>query len=224
MQLLVLAGLIFSTNLFSIEPRITVKKEGDYKTFKAVVSREYIASLDQVIKGIENFDDKCNNAKRSKRKVFKWEKKCRFHNENLVVAVKIYRPMDENLKKYSGYQYLVWRNIYNSGKYSHYDVVTKKTSHKEVIIMHEMLNDNEINKILKDPERIVSAFEKIKGTYKVTKKRDDLIKVEYIYESRTDHWFLTKDFIEKRIKDNITSGTLQALKSIELSLKESRLK
>jgi hypothetical protein len=218
----VLFFFLLSAKLYSYESKVEVFKKGDFKTFKAITSGEFEGSLEKVIEGIENFDEKCNNEKRSKRKFIKWETKCRFHNENLVEAVKIFKPMDQKLKKYNGFQYLVWRNIYNSGKYSHYDVVTKKRTKEEVIITHEMLSDSEVKNIIEKPEKINSAFDNIRGTYKVSKKPNGKIKVEYIYESKTDHWFLTKDFLEEKIINNITSGTLQALKTIELSLKEVR--
>lgn len=211
-----------ATNLYSYESKVEVSKKGDFKIFRAITSGNFKGSLEDIVKGIENFDEKCNNEKRSKRKYLKWETKCRFHNENLVEAVKIYKPMDQNLKKYNGFQYLIWRNIYNSGKYSHYDVVTKRISKEEVIIKHQMLSNSEVNQIIEKPEKINSAFDNISGTYKVTKLAGGMIKVEYVYESKTDHWFLTKDFLENKIIDNITKGTLQALKTIELSLTDSR--
>ncbi len=222
MKLSVIILCLITSNLYAYESKVEVSRKGDFKTFKAITSGEFEGSLEEVIEGIENFDEKCNNEKRSKRKFIKWETKCRFHNENLVEAVKIFKPMEQKLKKYNGFQYLVWRNIYNSGKYSHYDVVTKNKIKEEVIITHEMLSVKEVKNIIDKPEKINSAFDNIRGTYKVSQMKNGKIKVDYIYESKTDHWFLTKDFLENKIKENIISGTQQALKTIELSLKEVR--
>lgn len=201
--------------------KVEAEAKGDLKVFKAIATNIFNASKDDVIKGIINFDDKCNNQRRSKRKVMKWEKNCSFHNENLVEAVKI-KEYRKGLieEKYQGTLFLLWRNIYNSGKYSHYDVIRRNDNENETIISHTMLKPKEVKDIINDPVRTVSAFTHLKGTYKIKKLNDERTQVEYLYESETDHWFLKRDILESKVKSNIEKGTLLALKSIEESLKK----
>ena len=215
--------LLLLCNLgFSYESSIVVKKSGESKVFKATVKAKFKATLSEVIKGIENFDDKCNNNRRSKRKYSKWEKNCSYHNENLVEAIKIQDFKKEVLgKEYPHAKYLMWRNIYNKGKFSHYDVITKDERKKSTIIKHQKLSEEIVMKLVSNPEKTVSAFEDIVGTYTVTQIDSETVQVIYTYESTTDHWFLTKDFLESNIKKNMVHGSEQAVKSIELSLKKT---
>ena len=222
--MLILKLLILSFTALAYDSSIPVKKAGDKKIFKATIKTNFKGKLNDVVKGIENFDDKCNNERRSKRKFSKWEKNCSYHNENLVEAVKIQAfQKDELIKIYPNAQYLMWRNIYNRGRFSHYDVITKKEEKNKIIITHQKLPDSLVKKLLAKPEKTVSAFEDIKGTYTLTQIKPNQVQVTYTYESTTDHWFLTKDFLENNIKKNMVHGSEQAVKSIELSLKRSRI-
>ncbi len=221
--MLVLKLLILSLTALAYDSSIAVKKSGDSKIFKTTVKTSFKGKLSDVVKGIENFDDKCNNERRSKRKFSKWEKNCSYHNENLVEAVKIKKFSSELLKHYPNAKYLMWRNIYNRGRFSHYDVITKKVDKNIIIITHQKLSDDLVKKVLPKHEKVVSAFDDIKGTYTLTQTKPNVVQVTYVYESTTDHWFLTKDFLENNIKKNMVHGSEQAVKSIELSLKRSRI-
>ncbi len=195
--------------------RLSSHWEGETKVFTAEVEMTYEADLETVAKGIENFDEKCNNEYRSKRKMMKWEDKCLYFNKNLVEAVKISKFNKEALKTDDlNPAYLVWRNIYNRGSFAHYDVIKKKKSDNEMIISHEMVNPKIIEKVLKKPTRISSAFDFMKGTYKLIKLSENKTKVEYRYESKTSHWFLVRDFVEENVFENMSAGTTQALKTI----------
>lgn len=218
--MLVLKIFLTSILAFGFESHVEVKRTGEFKVFKTIVTASFDASMESVVKGIENFDDKCNNERRSKRKYFDWKKNCSFHNENLVEAVKIHNfKKIPALNKIKGVQYLMWRNIYNRGKFSHYDVITKVEEKNTVTIKHMMLKEEIVKESLLNPEKINSAFEDIQGEYKITKLSKNKVKVVYTYESKTDHWFLTKDFLESNIKKNMAEGTIQAVKSIGYSLK-----
>lgn len=221
--MLTLKLLIFSALAFSFDSHVEVERLGEFKVFKTTVTASFDATVESVVKGIENFDDKCNNERRSKRKFLEWKKDCRFHNENLVEAVKIHNfKKVPALNKIEGVQYLMWRNIYNRGKFSHYDVITKTKKNKTIIIKHMMLKEDIVKESLVSPEKIVSAFEDIKGEYQITKLANGKVKVVYTYMSKTDHWFLTKDFLENNIKKNMAEGTIQAVKSIGYSLKTAK--
>ena len=211
--------LLLSQLAFSYETSVTVKKVGEKKFFKAIVTTNFNASIEQVVAGIENFDDKCNNDRRSKRKFSKWEKNCSYHNENLVEAVKINKFESAPIvRSFPNAQYLMWRNIYNRGRFSHYDVITKTTENDSVQIAHKKLSEKLVGKALAKPEKIVSAFDDIIGVYKISKLNNGMVKVVYTYESSTDHWFLVRDFLEKSILENMAKGTQQAVKSIQQSL------
>ncbi|MCP4915057.1 MAG: hypothetical protein GY909_18205 [Oligoflexia bacterium] len=217
MKALIFFLLCFSS--YSYDVTVDVSQKGDLKIFNAKAVGIFDASVEKVTQGIINFDDKCNNQKRSKRKYMKWENNCPFHNENLVEAVKVQKYNSERVKnRYPHSVFLLWRNINNNGKYSHYDIVTKEKNNDELKIVHQMLNGSEVKEIVTSPERTVSAFKFLKGTYIIKPLAEKKTKVVYIYESKTDHWFLKRDFIEDKVKRNIVKGTTQALATIQESL------
>jgi hypothetical protein len=195
--------------------RLSSHWEGETKVFSAEVEMIYEADLKTVAEGIENFDEKCNNEYRSKRKKMKWDDKCLYFNKNLVEAIKIHNFNKDALKTDDlSPEYLVWRNIYNRGSFAHYDVIKKKTTPEVMIISHEMINPEVIGKVLPKPTRIKSAFDYMKGTYKLIKVAENKTKVKYRYESKTSHWFLVRDFVEENVFENMSAGTIQALKTI----------
>ena len=196
--------------------------EDETKVFSAEIEMIYNADLQTVAKGIENFDEKCNNEYRSKRKKMKWEDKCLYFNKNLVEAIKIHNFNKEVLSTDDfSPEYLVWRNIYNRGSFSHYDVIKKKKTSKGIIISHEMINPKDIKKVLKKSTRIKSAFDYMKGTYRLIKVSEKRTKVKYRYESKTSHWFLIRDFMEDNVFENMSKGTTQALKTISKAVERS---
>lgn len=202
--------------------RVSSHWEGEHKVFMAEIEMIYEAGIETVAKGIENFDEKCNNEYRSKRKKMKWEDKCLYHNKNLVEAVKIH---DFNKASFENdavpAHYLVWRNIYNRGTFAHYDVIRKKVNKDKITISHEMIDPDKIEKVLKNPKRVVSAFDKMKGTYQLFKISENKTKVKYNYISKTDHWLLTKDFIEENVFENMSNGTNQAFRTITKSVERN---
>lgn len=221
MKAIIIFFMIFSTSAFNVN--VDVKKKGELKIFNAKAIGIFDANINQVVNGIINFDDKCNNQKRSKRKYMKWENTCSFHNENLVEAVKVSNYKKELVKKkYPNNVFLLWRNIYNNGKYAHYDIVLREDLKGELRIIHQMLNNDEVTEMIPDPERIKSAFKNLKGTYRIKPLSKNKTKVEYLYESETDHWFLKRDFIEDKVKRNIIKGTTQALATIQESLNKGK--
>jgi len=202
--------------------RLSSHWEGETKVFTAEIEMTYEADIETVAQGIENFDEKCNNEYRSKRKKMKWEDKCLYFNKNLVEAIKIHDFNKEVLKTDDlKPSYLVWRNIYNRGNFSHYDVIKKKKLDSEMIISHEMINPELIKKVIKDPTRISSAFDYMKGTYRLIKVSENKTKVKYRYESKTSHWFLVREFIEENVFENMSAGTTQALKTISKAVERN---
>lgn len=198
-----------------------------YRVYQANINREYNAPLEMVVKHTLNFDQKCNNKYKRRRKITNRNSKCRFHNHNLVESI-IHRNIKSNYKKEKNEidRFIVQREIYNRGRFHHNDLVIVKSfknqKNQEVVtISHSALHDSEAQKYLENPIEFNSAFVRMTGHYTFTAVGPNKTTVSYKYTSKTDHWLLTKSMIVGQVLDNMAKGTGLALDVIKQANQEA---
>lgn len=170
-------------------------------------------SLEQVKARITNFEEKCNNEYRSKRKFTSPEKECKYHNEHLVESFIVRTGADPQT-------YLVGRRIYNRGEFSHYDLIQIKESknekgQKQVIITQTMLEDEEVKRYMKPELEKDSAFTKSSGTFVLTELGKSQTELVYEYRSQTDHWLLNKEISVPQVFASMSKSIDHLFQSIE---------
>ncbi len=196
----------------------------DTRIVLATQDREFPAGIDRIFNITRMFDQKCNNTYKNKRWFMDKKARCPFHNENLVESLII-----RNVKK--GYtpeknevdRYIVKRHVYNTGNYSHNDLLLIKkylNKDKEQVyeLIHRMIDDKETKKYISKPIKHDSVFKYMQGIYKLISKGPNKTRVEYSYLSKTDHWMLNKDVVVDRIYRNTARGTILALDNIKTGL------
>jgi hypothetical protein len=225
---------ITSTEGYAIDERETIGdinlvsgSDEEYRVYQAVINREYNAPIEMVVKHTLNFDEKCNNKYKRRRKITDRNSKCRFHNHNLVESI-IIRDIKKTYQKEQNEidRFIVQREIYNRGRFHHNDLVVVKNWKNEkgqevVTVSHSALHDNEAKQYLKNPVEFNSAFVRMTGYYTFTAISPTKTKVEYKYTSKTDHWLLTKSMIVGKVFDNMAKGTGLALDVIKTANQEA---
>lgn len=169
--------------------------------------------LNLVKSRITNYEDKCNNDYRSKRKFTNTEKVCKYHNDHLIESF-IVRTGDDPKT------FLVGRQIYNRAHFSHYDLIQIQESKNEkgqktVVITQDMLNDDEVKKYLQPKFKKDSAFIKSSGVFTLTEIDKSKTEVTYEYYSETDHWLLNKEISVPQVFASISNSISELFKSVE---------
>lgn len=234
MKLLALA-LFFSMNVFAdsvdgvelgLEKNINgvslhSGKVDSTRIYHGTISKIINAPLKRTFAAIDNFEDKCNNEFKGKRKFQDKNKDCKYHNHNLIESVITKKinytgPKEPNEVE----RYVVTRYIYNRGAFQQNDlmIVLNYKNDKKQDVMHIkqfMLSDDEAKKYLDNPIKKDSAFKEARGNFIATKLDENKTQFDYEYIGKTDHWMLNKEMMVNEAYEGIAKGIIFLVESIE---------
>jgi hypothetical protein len=191
-------------------------KKDDVRFYKGKVHKEIELPIDKVLVAVNEFERRCNNEHRKRRKFTKASFDCTQKNSNLVESVKITDLKFTKSEPFKVDEYILARNIYNRGSYNHYDLITEKHIKQQdgkrvYVIKQRMLSDEEAKKYLgKTYTPQETVFLHTYGIFtlkEISKNKTDLT---YEYVSHTDHWVLNKSISVSRFFD----GTQKSLKNL----------
>lgn len=215
---------LFTTNLLAFKVDQTIKDKDNFsilKTGKEKSERFYElkkevlfrARIADVLKSILIYDEKCNSEFKDKRILISKDKKCKYHNDNLI-ETKVHNLMDNKDEKF----FVLERRVFNREIFANVDMVTvKKQKDGSILINQRMLSDSEAKRYIKNPIKQNSVFSKVSASYKLVPTKDST-KVVYDYNMVTDHWMLNKSIAVSRVFESMQSGTNLLFKSIEKEL------
>jgi hypothetical protein len=209
--------LLLSLSVFAESRNESIKgvelssyKKKDERIYRGEMKKNILQDIEKVKLGIINFDQKCNNKYKSKRKFLNKENNCTYHNENLIeTVVKDDIKKNFNLEKDEQKRYILLRHIYNRGTYSSYDLTQeyKYLNDKKqptIKIVLTMMKENEVKEYMDLILPINSAFNKTISTFTLTQVAPNNTEVLYEYEAHTDHWILSKEISVSQVFDSIS--------------------
>lgn len=206
---------------FNVE-LLSGKKNGT-RLYNGKLSKVFNQNISDVYKAIINFDEKCNNELKDRRKLTDKKKECKYHNNNLIES-KVYKEIKlPKLEENETERYLVARRIYNRQSFSHVDLIqiyqfSDKAKHKNMIIKQSMLSDKEVNTYLSPPVEQDSAFQKAYAQFILTEIDATHTTVQYNYTSETDHWLLNKSISVGKVFDSMAKSLDSLFDSINKDL------
>lgn len=191
-------------------------------------NRIYFASYETVIDGdfdqalhfVVNFPSRCNNSYRKERKFLAKDAECVYHNENMIESqiVRELKIKDKGENEID--RFVLKRRIWNKGLHTYNDLVTVKEIKPEdkqqrvVEVSYRLLNDDESAKLIDNPLPFDNAFHYTIGTYRLIKLPQNKIQIQYSYETKTNHWFLTSGMIQGSVHSSLASGARYAVDGI----------
>jgi hypothetical protein len=209
--------LFLSLTIFA-EPRkesikgveLSSYKKKDERIYRGEMKKNILQDIEKVKLGIINFDQKCNNKYKSKRKFLNKENDCIYHNENLIETV-----VKEDIKKNFNFdkdeqkRYILLRHIYNRGTYSSYDLAQEykflnEKKQPTIKIVLTMMQEKEVKDYMDLILPVNSAFKKTISTFTLTQVAPNHTEVLYQYEAYTDHWILSKEISVSQVFDSIS--------------------
>lgn len=195
-------------------------KENTLRTYVGTTKKSLPFSIDLVKTGITNFNQKCNNAYKDKRKFTSQTEDCKYHNEHLIetFVVTDFRRTDY----FSGFSevYLLGRQIYNRGSFGHYELVTVQNSlndkkQKVVTITLRMLDDKEAKLFTNIKFSRESAFDSSLISFTLTETSPETTHLSYEYRAETDHWLLNKEVSVPQVFASISRSVNELLSTVE---------
>ncbi len=192
--------------------------------YLATYKTEFHGNFDRALEYVLDFSKRCNNAYKKERKLTTKDFVCTIHNDNLIESqiVKDLKIKDDNPQLVE--RFVVKRRIWNKGLHSYNDLVTVKkvTTNKgekrRLEVTHRLLKDEEANSLIIDPVPFDNAFYHTVGTYRMAETESGKILVDYTYETKTDHWFLTSSMVQGSIYSSLANGTRYAIDGISGAL------
>ncbi|MCT4641357.1 MAG: hypothetical protein N4A33_03600 [Bacteriovoracaceae bacterium] len=176
--------------------------DGDYRFYIGKKEAILKSNLQEILASILNYTEKCNNEYSDRRLFTPKSKKCLYHNSNLIES----KVHILNNKMFAQ-KYLVERRIYNSGLYTHVDLIqVSKTDSENIKVTQTMLSNKEASQLKKGLVENNSVFNKAIATFNIKKLETNKYKVKYEYSNKTDHWLLTKSFTASRVFNSVSSG------------------
>jgi hypothetical protein len=199
-------------------------KKGGVRLYQGSLNKTFNQSVNAVMNSIINFEEKCNNDLKDRRKFQDKKKECPYHNANLIES-KIYREINKNYSKENDEvdRFLVARRIYNRQDFSHMDLVKvyeKKNAEgkKIVIIRQDMISDKDVKNYMKPPVELSSVFSRAYSEFILTENNDKSTEVNFIYVSETDHWLLNKSVSISKVFDSMAKSIDLLMLSIQKEL------
>ncbi|MFZ4713389.1 MAG: hypothetical protein ACOYL6_06745 [Bacteriovoracaceae bacterium] len=202
----------------------TAKKDST-RIVRGFKTQEFAASLDVIKNAIINFDEKCNNEHKSKRKFTDKTKDCKYLNKNLIETVIVKKTKYTGAKEPNETErFVVTRYILNSvGNFAQNDLMvayeyTNAAKEKVFELKQYLLSDDDSKIYLDNPVKKDSPFKETTGHFMVTEKSKDKSVFDYEYIGKTDKWYLNKDMFLGKIYNGTADGIADLFISVELAV------
>lgn len=187
-------------------------KTGGVRYYQGEVNKDYDVSLDKMFELVMDFSNRCNNEYKDQRKYLDKNFNCRHENKNLIETlvikeIKQVEPKEPNEVE----RFVMHRYIYNRGNFQHTEIAKvfkyKNEQGEDVIkLAYRMVDDKEAKKYVDKIAKKDSAFLETKGTFILTSKGPKKTHLNYVYESKTDHWLLNKSMVVAEFFENMSKS------------------
>ncbi|MDA8792532.1 hypothetical protein N9N67_04760 [Bacteriovoracaceae bacterium] len=201
--------------------KLKTGKTSDRRAYNGTVHQEVDAPIENILSAVLDFENRCNNEMKDKRKYHSKKKKCKYFNGNLVES-KIIRSdklkpnKEQNIKD----QFIIIRNIYNRYAFTHADLITVfeeiHQDKKRYRVKIEMMDDRKTKKYLKNKIERTSAFLNIEGEFVLDQISPNKTSISYSYVSVTDHWLLNKSVSAGTVMEKMESSFITLFSNIKI--------
>lgn len=183
---------------------LETSKTKSIRTLKAIKSVELPLDLSETLKLVINFEEKCNNSYKDKRKWSDKKTDCKFHNNNLIETI-YYRDI-KNKKSDLKDHYLLLRHGYNRGSFIYFEEITIDQKDKEIDVRQRLLSDEEVKTFLETKIETLFSFQGVDSHFHLKVTDPNKTQLTFTYQSSTDHWLLNKEMMIGEIFESTAKG------------------
>ena len=207
-SLWLLPFFLFSLNAFPQKiidgVQLETSKTKSVRHLKATKSVTLFLSLEESLKLVLNFDEKCNNKFKDKRKWTDKSTDCKHHNNNLIETVH-YRELNRKAATADD-QFLLLRHGYNRGTFLYFEEITLQKFKTQVHVRQRLLTDDEVAQVISTKLKTNFSFQQVNGLFHLQSLGEKKTQLTYTYESSTDHWLLNKEMMVGEIFESTAKG------------------
>lgn len=182
-------------------------KVNDSRIYQSLKSETITGNLEVVKKAILDFNQRCNNELKERRKYTSKNQVCPYHNDNVIEVTLL--PLFD-LKNGAQENYLQSLYIYNRQDLVHHQLVSVfypwKGDSKKMRILLELIDDKKAQKIAGKIDPTQSVFQNAVTEFILHESKPKQVKVQYSYEIKTDHWLLNKSIAAENVFENMQKG------------------
>jgi hypothetical protein len=197
-------------------------KNASTRIYSGSISKTFPFPLKTVVKSIVNFQEKCNNSYKDRRKFTDKNTDCKYHNDNLVETILVKDIKRTGWTKEHGEveRYLLGRQVYNRGSFGYYELVRvyegqNANNQKTLKIVQTMMEDKEVKNYTNPSFEKDSAFDHATSTYILTEIGPKETSLDYEYKADTEHWILNKEVSVPQVFSSISKGINDLLKTVD---------
>lgn len=194
--------------------------------YEGTYSKTFDMPLQSLKNSITNFSEKCNNSFKKKRKLTDANMVCKFRAEQLIESV-IIKDIGKNWEAtpLETERFLVARQVYRRGTYSHYDLVkvmeaTNDKGLNVLTISLNMLDDSEVEKYTKPVFKKDSDFSKNSEVYTLTAISANKTELSYQFHAETEHWLLNKQLSVPQVFAYIGQSINEKINTLDTGKRE----
>ncbi len=197
-------------------------KHDSTRIYRGSITKIFPYTLATVKYSVVNFQDRCNNSFKERRKFTDKTTTCKYHNENLVetLVIKDIKKNDWVKEANEVERYVLGRQIYNRGSFGYYELVQiyegKNTQNQKTItVTQKMMNDQETRKYIRPLFEKDSAFDETTGTFTLTETSPTETTLTYEYTAETEHWILNKEVSIPQVFSSISKSINDLVKTVD---------
>ena len=183
---------------------LETSKTNSIRTLKASKSVTLNLGLEDSLKLVINFEEKCNNSYKDRRKWSDKQKSCTFHNNNLIETIHYREIKNKNsdLKDH----FLLLRHGYNRGTFLYFEEITIEQSANEIHVKQRLLSDEEVKTFLETKIETLFSFQSVNPHFHLKALEENKTQLTFTYQSSTDHWLLNKEMMIGEIFESTAKG------------------
>ena len=183
---------------------LETSKTNSNRHLKATKSVILNLNLEESLKLVLNFDEKCNNKFKDKRKWTDKNTDCKHHNNNLIETVH-FRDI-KNKNQILNDHFLLLRHGYNRGTFLYFEEITVELSETELHVRQKLLSDEDVKKFIETKLETIFSFQQVEGHFHLKLLEKNKTQLTYTYQSTTDHWLLNKEMMIDEIFESTAKG------------------
>jgi hypothetical protein len=197
-------------------------KHDETRYYSGSVSKILPFKISTVKNSITNFNQRCNNSYKEKRRLTDKSMNCKYHNDNLIetIIVKELKSGQWQREASEIERFILGRRVYNRGDFGYYEMVqifeTRNDQNQKTIkILQTMLSDREVQKYLNPAFQRDSAFDQSSATFILTELSSHETSMEYQYMAQTQHWILNKEISVPQVFSSISKSINDLFKTVD---------
>jgi hypothetical protein len=196
-------------------------KNNSTRVYSGSINKSFPYGISSIQNSIVNFQDRCNNEFKNRRKFTNKSISCKYHNDNLVETIVVKNIKTGWAKEPNEVErYVLGRQVYNRGSFGYYELVTihhgkNSLNQNTVTVIQKMMNDKETENYIKPAFEKDSAFDEATGIFVLTEISPKETTLHYEYKAQTEHWVLNKEVSVPQVFSSISKSINDLVKTVD---------